>query len=344
MTELDKLVRENVKNLVPYSSARDEFKGKTGIFMDANENPFGTLNRYPDPYQRELKAAISKIKGINEERIFLGNGSDEIIDLCFRVFCNPGTDKALIFPPTYGMYEVSASVNDISIIKVPLNSDFQIDIPKVKPLLSDKHLKLIFICSPNNPTANSMNHSDIEDILSEFSGIVVIDEAYIDFSNKPSFLNLINKYPNLIVMQTFSKAFGLAGVRVGMSFTGQEIIQYFNKLKPPYNISSINQKAALKKLGRIEEYKSQVIKLKSEREKLAGALVKMKFVEKVYPSDSNFLLVRVNNANYIYNELIKKNIVIRNRSSVVQNCLRITVGRHSENAVLIKAMKEMADR
>jgi len=342
MTDLNKLIRENVKKLVPYSSARDEFKGKTGIFMDANENPFGTLNRYPDPYQKELKNAISKIKGINEDKIFLGNGSDEIIDLCFRVFCNPGTDKVLILPPTYGMYEVSASVNDISIIKVPLTPDFQINIPKVKPFFSDRNLKLIFICSPNNPTANSMNHNDIEYILSEFNGIVVIDEAYIDFSEKPSFLSLVNNYPNLILMQTFSKAFGLAGVRVGMSFASQDIIQYFNKLKPPYNISTINQKAALNKLGKIEQYKSQVITIKSEREKLAGILVKMKFVEKVYPSDANFLLVKVKNASYIYNELIKKNIVIRNRSSVVENCLRITVGKISENKILLKALKELA--
>jgi histidinol-phosphate aminotransferase len=343
MTDLNELVRENVKKMVPYSSARDEFKGNSGIFMDANENPFGILNRYPDPYQKELKNSISKIKGINEERIFLGNGSDEIIDLCFRVFCNPGTDKVLIFPPTYGMYEVSASVNDVSVIKVQLTPDFQIDIPKVKPLFSDRNLKLIYICSPNNPTANSMNHNDIMYILSEFNGIVVIDEAYIDFSDKPSFSNLLNKYPNLIIMQTFSKAFGLAGVRVGMSFTSEEIIQYFNKLKPPYNISSINQRAVLNKLEKIEQYKNQVVRIKSEREKLAGILMKMKFVEKIYPSDANFLLVKVNNANYIYNELIKKNIVIRNRSSVVENCLRITIGKKSENDALIKALKEMAE-
>jgi histidinol-phosphate aminotransferase len=344
MIDLNALVRENVKRLVPYSSARDEFKGNTGIFMDANENPYGTLNRYPDPYQRELKSAISKVKGISDENIFLGNGSDEIIDLCFRVFCNPGTDKVLIFPPTYGMYEVSAAVNDVNVIKVPLDGHFQINIEKVKPLLKDKNLKLIFICSPNNPTSNSMNNNDIEYILSEFDGVVVLDEAYIDFSDKPSFIKLVNKYPNLILMQTFSKALGLAGVRVGMAFTSKSIIQYFNKLKPPYNISVINQKAALNQLGKIEQYKVQVARIKKERDKLASLLSKMESVNTVYPSDANFLLVKVKDADHTYNELIKKNIVIRNRTSVVENCLRITIGKKYENDLLIKALKELAGR
>ena len=234
--------------LTPYSCARDEFQGSSGIFMDANENPYGNLNRYPDPYQKELKNSVSQFKGIEEEKIFLGNGSDEIIDLCFRIFCNPGIDKALTFTPTYGMYEVSAAVNDVKVIKIPLNDNFQIDLRKTEPFLSDKNLKLIFICSPNNPTGNAMNYSDVEYIISKFSGIVVIDEAYIDFSEKPSFIKLIGKYNNLIVMQTFSKAFGLASVRVGMAFSDPEIIQYFNKVKPPYNISTINQKAALVKI------------------------------------------------------------------------------------------------
>ena len=210
MVNITELVRENVLKLTPYSCARDEFKGKTGIFMDANENPFGKLNRYPDPYQVELKSKISLFKGIPEEQIFLGNGSDEIIDLCFRIFCNPGTDQVLTFTPTYGMYEVSAAVNDVIIIKVPLNNSFQIDLQKVKPFFSDKNLKMIFICSPNNPTGNSMNYSDVEYILSSFKGIVIIDEAYIDFSDKPSFIHRVDKYHNLIIMQTFSKAFGLA--------------------------------------------------------------------------------------------------------------------------------------
>jgi histidinol-phosphate aminotransferase len=341
MIDLEKLVRENVRKLTPYKSARDEFSGKTGIFLDANENPYGNLNRYPDPYQRELKTAISRIKGIEQDKIFLGNGSDEIIDLCFRIFCNPGRDKALTFSPTYGMYEVSASVNDIETIKSPLNKNFQIDLEKAKPLLTDSNLKLIFICSPNNPTANTMNNEDVEYIINNFNGIVVIDEAYIDFSEKPSFLKLIERYPNLILMHTFSKAFGLAAARVGMAFSSPEIIKFFNKLKPPYNISTINQKAALNKLNNMEGVKNQVLRIRREREKLSVKLQKMNAVEMVYPSDANFLLVKVKNANYIYNRLINNNIITRNRSNVVDNCLRITIGKRSENDKLIEAFYEL---
>jgi histidinol-phosphate aminotransferase len=342
MVDINKLVRGNVIRLTPYSSARDEFSGKSGIFMDANENPYGNLNRYPDPYQRDLKKAISKVKGVEEEKIFLGNGSDEIIDLCFRIFCNPGTDKVLTFTPTYGMYQVSASVNDIEVIRIPLNENFQIDMNRVSPLFSDKNLKLIFICSPNNPTGNAMNYPDVEKILSNFEGIVVIDEAYIDFSEKPSFIRLIERYPNLIIMQTFSKAFGLAAARIGMAFSNRSVIQYFNKLKPPYNISTINQKAVLSKLERIEEYKTQVIKIKKERERLSSNLIKMKITEKVFPSDANFLLVKVKNADYIYKTLVNKNIITRNRSSIINNCLRITIGKKSENDKLVKALKSIA--
>jgi histidinol-phosphate aminotransferase len=342
MIDLNKLVRENVLKLIPYSSARDEFNGKSGIFMDANENPFGNLNRYPDPYQRELKSAISKVKGIEEEKIFLGNGSDEIIDLCFRVFCNPGIDKALLFTPTYGMYQVSASVNDIDVVKIPLNDSFQIDLKKAELCFSDNNLKLIFICSPNNPTANSMNYLDVEYIINKFSGIVIIDEAYIDFSEKPSFIKLINEYSNLIVMQTFSKAFGLASVRVGMAFSNPSVIQYFNKLKPPYNISAINQKAALLKLGQPGQYQNQVLKIKKERERVSKLLSKMRIIEKVYPSDANFLLVKVRNANSIYNILVNKNIIVRNRSAIVDNCLRITIGKKSENDQLVSALKAVS--
>jgi len=341
MIDIKKLVRKNVIKLTPYSCARDDYKGNTGIFMDANENPFGNLNRYPDPYQKELKAAISKFKGISPGNIFLGNGSDEIIDLCFRVFCNPGVDKVLTFTPTYGMYEVSAGVNDIEVLKVPLNEMFQIDLQNVKPLFADKNLKLVFICSPNNPTGNAMNFADVEYILKNFTGIVVIDEAYIDFSGKPSFIRLVDNYPNLILMQTFSKAFGLAAARVGMAFTQPDIIQFFNKLKPPYNISTINQKAALRKLGKSEELRDQVTKIKEEKERLSANLQKMKITEKIYPSDANFLLVKVKNANYIYSALVKENIIVRNRSSVIENCLRITVGKKSENDRLIKALKNI---
>jgi histidinol-phosphate aminotransferase len=341
MIVIDKLVRENVVRLTPYSCARDEFKGSSGIFMDANENPFGTLNRYPDPYQKELKAAISKFKGVPTENIFLGNGSDEIIDLSFRIFCNPGTDKVLTFTPTYGMYEVSAAANDIKVIKLPLNESFQIDMKGTEPLLSDRNLKMIFICSPNNPTGNSMNFADVEHLVSHFTGMVIIDEAYIDFSEKPSFLGLIDKYPNLIVMQTFSKAFGLAAVRVGMAFSGNGVIRYFNKMKPPYNISTINQRAALKKIGNTAQYLSQIQKIKDERDRLAGILGKMKITEKVYASDANFLLVKVKNASYIYNKLIEKDIIVRNRSSVIENCIRITVGKRSENNKLINALNDI---
>lgn len=341
MTDLNKLVRENVLKLIPYSSARDDYKGKTGIFLDANENPYGKLNRYPDPYQKELKSAISGIKMVEEERIFLGNGSDEIIDLCIRIFCNPGIDKILTFTPTYGMYEVSASINDVEVLQIPLNDKFQIDLLNTENLLNDQKPKLIFICSPNNPTSNSMNYKDVEYLVKIFNGIILIDEAYIDFSEKPSFIKLIDTYANLIIMQTFSKAFGLAAVRVGMAFTNPSIIQYFNKLKPPYNISFINQQTVLKKLSRIEEYKKQVLRIKKERIRLAYLLSEVNVVEKVYPSDANFLLVKVKDANNIYNTLVKMNIIIRNRSNLIENCLRITVGKKSENDKLIQALREL---
>lgn len=340
MVNLDKVVRPNVLKLTPYSCARDEFQGNSGIFMDANENPYGTLNRYPDPYQKELKKAVSQLKGIAVESIFLGNGSDEVIDLCYRTFCTPGQDKALIFPPTYGMYEVSASVNDIGVLKVPLNEDFQIDLSKTVNLIGDQELKLIFICSPNNPTGNSMNEADVEWIVRNFGGIVVIDEAYADFSKKQSFLRLVDKYNNLILMQTFSKAMGMAAARVGIAFTSPDIVKLFNKIKPPYNMSTINQKAALDKLKKATETKVQVERIINEREKLASALEKMDFVKQVYPSDANFLLIRVNDANKLYNFLIDQNIVVRNRHSIIENCIRITVGKKKENAELIKAMKD----
>jgi histidinol-phosphate aminotransferase len=342
MIEIRKIVRENVLNLTPYSCARDDFNGTSGIFLDANENPYGDLNRYPDPYQRELKAQISKLKKINEENIFLGNGSDEIIDLCFRIFCNPGTDKALTFTPTYGMYEVSAAANDVEVLKIPLNTNFQIDTKKAETLFEDKNLKLIFICSPNNPTSNSMNYNDVEYLISRFTGVVIVDEAYIDFSEKPSFLMLLDKYPNLIVMQTFSKAFGLAAIRIGMAFSHPEIVKYFNKLKPPYNISSINQRAALSKLHKPSRYQREVTRIKKERERIGSILAELNIVENVYSSDANFLLVKVRNADYIYNELINRNIIIRNRNKMIDNCVRITIGKKSENNRLISALKAIS--
>jgi histidinol-phosphate aminotransferase len=341
MVDINKLVRNNIRSLTPYSCARDEFEGKKGIFMDANENPFGNLNRYPDPYQKELKAAISRIKGIEEEKIFLGNGSDEIIDLCFRTFCNPGTDKFLTFSHTYGIYEVSAVINDVKVINIPLNGDFQIDINDVIPWLTDEKLKLIFICSPNNPTGNSMNVADIEYIIENFKGIVVLDEAYIDFSDKPSFIRMVDRYFNLIVMQTFSKALGLAAARIGMAFTNPSIINYFNKLKSPYNISTINQKAALKRIDKIDKYKSQVRIIKKERGRLSENLGKLPIINQVFSSDANFLLVKVNNAGFIYKSLVDRNIIVRNRSNAVENCLRITVGTRYENERLINALKRI---
>jgi len=341
MIDINELVRENVRKLKPYSCARDEFKGSDGVFMDANENPYGNLNRYPDPLQQELKGLIADLRGISIENIFLGNGSDEVIDLCYRTFCNPGSNKALLFTPTYGMYEVSAAVNDTGIVKVALNESFQIDMERAKPMLSDNTIKLIFICSPNNPTGNSMIHSDVEELIASFKGIVVIDEAYIDFSAKQSFLLLLEKYPNLIVMQTFSKAFGLAAARVGMAFADKLIIHYFNKLKYPYNISTINQEAVILKLRKKEKTLAEIKKISSEKERLARELGKLKITQKVYPSDANFILVKVNNADYIYNRLIEKEIVVRNRSSVAENCLRITVGKRSENNKLINALKSI---
>jgi histidinol-phosphate aminotransferase len=339
MIDLDKIVRKNVKDLIPYSCARDEFQGNAAIFMDANENPYGSLNRYPDPYQMKLKLEISALRNIPAERIFLGNGSDEIIDLCFRVFCNPGTDKALTFSPTYGMYQVSAAANDITIIKVPLSSSFQIDLKDVMPWLSDKSLKIILVCSPNNPTGNCMNRNTLEKIITGFDGIVLLDEAYNDFADEPSFRDQTDRYPNLIVMQTFSKAFGLASVRVGIAFTNPRIVSYFNKIKPPYNISMINQKAVLQKLLKPDEYMEQVRKIREGRLMLSEELIKLPVIEKVYPSDANFLLVKVRDSGELYNYLAGRGIIVRNRDRLVSNCLRITIGTEEENRELLKTLK-----
>ena len=340
MFDLEKVVRPNVKLLTPYSCARDDYKGKEGIFLDANENPFGTLNRYPDPYQNELKKAVSRLKGIPEEKIFLGNGSDEIIDLCFRIFCKPGTDKALSFTPSYGMYNVSAAINDITMINIPLDENFQIDMKSVTPVLSDKNLKLVLICSPNNPTGNCMNRVTLERIIYRFNGIVLIDEAYIDFADKSSLKDSIDRYPNLIIMQTFSKAYGLASVRVGMAFASGEIVRYLNKMKPPYNISTVNQKTILRRIANRSYFNGQVRKIRSERERMAAELKKINAVKKVWPSDANFLLVNVDDANGTYNYLADKKIIVRNRHGVAENCLRITIGTRRENDRLLKALKE----
>jgi histidinol-phosphate aminotransferase len=339
MGYIDNLVRKNVRNLTPYSCARDEFQGKEGIFLDANENPYGSFNRYPDPYQKELKNAICRIKNIPSEKIFLGNGSDEIIDLSFRIFCNPGTDEAITFSPSYGMYEVSAAANDVEIVKIPLDSDFLIVYEEVIPYLSDNKLKLIIICSPNNPTGNCQDKNMIEKILSSFPGIVLLDEAYIDFAGKPSFKDLIDEFPNLIVMQTMSKAFGMASVRVGIAFADPAIVSYFNKMKPPYNISTINQETVLRRLSDISSYRKQVSEIIKERERLSAEIKKIQVVQKVYASDANFLLVRFSDADMVYNYLADKGIIVRNRSRAVDNCLRITVGTKGENNLLLKTLK-----
>lgn len=339
MFDITKTVRANILNLEPYSSARDEFEGSEGIFLDANENPFGDLNRYPDPFQKTLKEKLSKVKSIPAENIFLGNGSDEIIDLCFRVFCEPGKDKALTFVPTYGMYEVSAAINNVTLTKVPLDENFQIDTEAATPLLADKNLKLIFICSPNNPTGNSIKA--VEYIIQNFSGIVVVDEAYIDFADGDSISGKLDMYPNLIVLQTLSKAWGLAAVRLGIAYAGKDIIKYLNKVKPPYNISTPNQIAALTALQDIPTFNLRREIILSEKDRVLAQLQKLSFVLTVYPSDTNFFLVEVTDANAIYNQLIAGKIIIRNRTKIVKNCLRITIGSPAENEALLAELKNI---
>ncbi|PUB30895.1 histidinol-phosphate aminotransferase [Elizabethkingia sp. YR214] len=334
---LESLVRSNILKLKPYSSARDEYNGDTGIFLDANENPFGTLNRYPDPYQKEVKEKLSVLKNIPVSQIFLGNGSDEVIDLVFRIFCTPGNDKALVFTPTYGMYEVSANINDTELLQLPLNSDFQIDKEAVIPFLKDENLKLIFICSPNNPTGNSIENVDF--ILENFNGIVFVDEAYIDFSSQKSWTEKLEQYTNLVISQTFSKARGLAAVRVGIAYSSPEIISLLNKTKPPYNVSQLNQEAALIALVDDEKYQSEIKTILGEKERLKKALLKLAVIKKIYPSDANFILAEVNDADEIYNNLVQQKIITRNRNNVIANCIRITIGTTEENNQLITALK-----
>lgn len=339
--DIKNLVRKNILNLKPYSSARDEFKGENGIFLDANENPFGKLNRYPDPTQRKIKERLSELNQISTENIFLGNGSDEVIDLAFRIFCEPKKDKILTFSPTYGMYEVSANINDVELINVELNEDFQIDLESLKPYLNDENLKIIFICSPNNPTGNSIKN--IEYILENFNGIVFIDEAYIDFSPEESFTNQIKNYPNLIVSQTFSKAWGMASVRVGIAYASKEIIKFYNKVKPPYNISQLNQDAIIKTLNdeNINQVSENIKIILEEKKSLIQNLEKLDLVKKIFPSDANFILIAVDNADSVYQELVKKKVIIRNRNSVIKNCLRITVGSPEENQKLIETLQNI---
>lgn len=344
MFQLDKLLRDNIRQLVPYSSARDEFKGEAHVFLDANENSLGSpltrwYNRYPDPLQWKVKEALSRVKGVAPQHIFLGNGSDECIDILYRAFCVPGKDNIIINPPTYGMYEVSAHINDIEVRKARLLDDFQLDLVHLENLV-DANTKIIWICSPNNPTANSMNRQDVEIVLNNFPGLVVIDEAYINFSRHRSFIQELSDYPNLVVLQTMSKAWGLAGLRLGMAFASEAIIDVYNKVKPPYNISQATQDLALQALGETEQVNDMIRALVSMREQLHGELAVLPVVKKIYPSDANFLLVKVTDARSIYQYLLDRGIVVRDRSKVelCEGCLRITVGTEPENRELVGAL------
>ena len=337
MFQLEKIVRNNILNLKPYSSARDEYTGKDAVFLDANENPFGELNRYPDPHQTALKEKLSSIKSVKAENIFIGNGSDEVIDIAYRTFCEPGKDKALTFSPTYGMYDVSAAINNIELIKIPLTKDFQIDFELLSKYIEDENLKLIFICSPNNPSGNILNN--IEDILKRFKGIVFVDEAYIDFSKTDSYLSKLSSYPNIIISQTFSKARGLAAVRVGTAFASKEIINLYNKVKPPYNVSKLNQEAALQSLEDQQQFEQNKQNILTQRSFLQKELEKIILVKKIYPTDANFMLVEVEDADKIYSALVNQKVITRNRNAVVKNCIRITVGSEAENEKLIFALK-----
>lgn len=334
------LVRKNILNLTPYSSARDEFKGNEAVFLDANENPFGTLNRYPDPYQSVLKEKVSLLKNVSATSIFVGNGSDEVIDLVFRIFCEPGEDAVLLCPPTYGMYEVAAAINNIRTVEVSLTTDFQLDLPKIATTLATEAIKVIFLCSPNNPTGNSLDH--IETILSGFNGIIVVDEAYIDFSERESFIRNINDYPNLIVTQTFSKAWGLAGARVGLAFAGEAIIALFNQVKPPYNVSQLNQQAAIDALDTIAVVETNLRLILNERDRVVEAFQQLSFIRKIYPSDANFILIQLTDSTRIYNQLVEQGIITRNRSSIIANTIRITIGTPEENNLLIDQLNRYA--
>ncbi|MCB0775334.1 MAG: histidinol-phosphate transaminase [Chitinophagaceae bacterium] len=342
---IEKLARQNILKMTPYSSARHEYDGDAMIFLDANENSFGSplpenYNRYPDPLQVKLKEKISLIKGVPAENIFLGNGSDEAIDLLFRIFCEPGKDNALVFPPTYGMYEVCASVNDVEIRNIPLTSSFQLNLEAIENSI-DNNTKLIFICSPNNPTGNSMNRYDIEIILNNFNGVVIIDEAYINYSKQRSFIAELTEYPNLVIMQTLSKAWGLAGLRLGMAFAGKPVINLMNKVKYPYNINTATQMLVLSALENIDTPNEWTRITVTEKEQLAKELASLTITQKVYPSDANFLLVKITGARKVYEYLVKNSIIVRDRSTIIlcDDSLRITIGTPNENKQLIEALK-----
>jgi histidinol-phosphate aminotransferase len=338
--DLQKLVRQNIISLKPYSSARDEFSGEAGVFLDANENPFGDLNRYPDPHQQTLKDKLKDIKKLTSKQVFIGNGSDEVIDLLIRIFCNPSIDKIVVCPPTYGMYEVAANINDVMVLSVPLTEGFQLDTEALQQVISQSDpntLKLIFLCTPNNPTGNSIDN--IEWVLANFNGIVVVDEAYIDFSERTSFIEKLALYPNLVVVQTFSKAWGLAAARIGIAYASETIIALMQKVKPPYNVSSLNQEAALKALDNEHVIVHQKAHILEQRTYLETSLSQLPIVKKVFPSDANFILIEVEDADKLYEHLVIKNIVVRNRNTIIKNCLRITIGTIVENQYLIEVLK-----
>ncbi len=342
MFDIKSITRKNILNMQAYSSARSEFKGKADVWLDANENPNATnLNRYPDPLQLQLKSEISKLKNVPLEQIFIGNGSDEAIDLLFRAFCEPETSKAYIFPPTYGMYQVSAAINNIELVEIPLTQTFEL--PSLQMIQSNlKSEGLVFICSPNNPTGNDMNSDRIKEIANDFKGLVVVDEAYIDFSESKSAISLLEEIPNLVVLQTFSKAYGLAGARVGTAFASPEIIAILNKIKPPYNINTLSIDAALNVLNNKKSIQKQIDETILERNRLRIALSNLLSVEKIYPSDANFLLVEFTDSDSVFKELISQGIVVRNRSSQIKNCLRVTIGSKEENEKLMSVLNEIA--
>lgn len=338
---LDQLLRPNIKQLVPYASARDEFKGEASVYLDANENSLGSpltkwYHRYPDPLQWKLKEKLSTIKGVRPENMFLGNGSDECIDILFRAFCNPGQDNVIVCPPTYGMYEVSAQINQVEVKKVPLTPAFQLDLDAIADAV-DEHTKIIWLCSPNNPTGNSLVRSDIEVVLNNFNGLVVVDEAYINFSRQRSFVQELEEYPNLVVLQTLSKAWGLAGLRLGMAFAGESIIAVYNKVKPPYNINESTQELVLKALDEVGMVNDMIRILVESRNQLMAKLKTIDGVIQVYPSDANFILAAMKNARQLYEYLLTKGIVLRDRSKVIlcDDCLRITIGTDIENEKLL---------
>lgn len=343
---LQGLIRDNIKKLTPYSSARSEFKGNASILLDANENPFGSplkenYNRYPDPLQQKLKEKLSHLKGIPVGNIFLGNGSDEAIDIIIRAFCEPGVDNVILFTPTYGMYEVAANINNVTCKKISLTSNYQLDLLKVADSI-EEHTKLIFICSPNNPTGNNIRHQDIREILTNFNGLVIVDEAYIDFSSQSSLLNELAQFPNLVILQTLSKAWGLAGLRLGIAFAIPDIISIFNKIKPPYNINQATQNIALEALNGEEQVRRWVVELVDEREKFSGLLKEVKEVTNVYQSDANFILVKLIEPSALYHYLIHRGIVVRDRSMIdlCEDCLRITIGTPQQNITLLESIHE----